>query len=351
MNPGDVVVVVPSNRGVSAARLAAIHEDVDVLVVADGDAPVRCDRPNSRVFDVPFQRRYMGADFDLIPRGTAACRNFGFYYVWRETAHRLIITLDDDVTTSEGFLDAYALLDTTPTLPTATACRWINTVALLDGGPACFARGFPYEDRTAPVFDLAVSTARVVCHMGLWDGILDTDALDKQLFERYRARHEPLTAVRPATRAGARVRFPLSSMNAGVVRDALPAMYQMPMEPSFAGDYALWRYDDIWAGYVLQTLAEIRGEAATAGAPVVRHDKIGDLRRELLGEHYGILMSPWFYDAIDEAAARVRPGPYAGMLAALAEGLTRRKGVPDLYWRYIAAAGGKLRRWAVMCLS
>ncbi len=351
MDAGEIVVVIPSNRSVSAGRLAAIPEDVDVLVVADGDAPVGCDRPNSRVLDVPFQRRYMGADFDLIPRGTAACRNFGFYYVWRETAHRVIVTLDDDVTTREGFLDAYALLDTTQTLPTATACRWINTVALLDGGPACFARGFPYEDRHAPGFDIAVSTARVVCHMGLWDGILDTDAIDKQLFERYRARHEPLTAVRPATRAGTGVRFPLSSMNAGFVRDALPAMYQMPMQPCFAGDYALWRYDDIWAGYVVQTLAEIRGEAATAGAPVVRHDKSGDLRRELLGEHYGILMSPWFYDAIDEAAVGLTPAPYADMLAALAEGLTRRTRAPDLYRQYIAATGEKLRRWAVMCLS
>jgi hypothetical protein len=28
------------------------------------------------VFDLTFQRKVMGPDFDLIPRGTSACRNF-----------------------------------------------------------------------------------------------------------------------------------------------------------------------------------------------------------------------------------------------------------------------------------
>lgn len=360
MNPREWVVVVPSNREVSADRLRAIPGDVEVIVVEDGDAPVRCDRPGSRLLDLPFQRRYMGKDIDLVPRETAACRNFGFYYVWRETDYKYVITLDDDVVARDGFLESYRLLGERVELPTAVGCAWLNPIALFEDAPSCFARGFPYEERCEAPLQFTTTTARVVCHMGLWDGMLDTNAIDKQLFAAYRLRHDGLRVKEPAVRVGTdveRVKSPVSSMNVGFIRELLPAMYQMPMHRRFAADYGLWRYDDIWAGYVAQTLIAIRDEAATVGAPIVYHDKNGDLQRELRGEHYGVLMSRFMYDVVAMAADGVRPAPYAQMLADLSERIltngpdSRGANVPALYWRYIDETSRRLQRWATLCLS
>jgi len=361
VNPSEWVVVVPSNRQVSAARLRAIPDGVDVLVVEDGDTPVRCDRAACRVLDIPFQRRYMGSDFDLIPRGTAACRDFGFYYVWRETDCKYVVTLDDDVETRAGFLECYGVLGATLTLPTVVGRPWVNTIDMFENAPPCFARGFPYEERNGGAGATVPTTARVVCHMGLWDGMLDTNALDKQLIARYRQNHDGLRVARPSVRVGTgadRAKYPVSSMNVGFIRDLVPAMYQMPMQPRFAPDYALWRYDDIWAGYLAQTLIAIRDDAATVGAPVVYHDKAGDLARELCGEHYGVLMSRFMYEVIDMAAERVAAGSYARMAADLAEGILthgeeygRKANVPALYWRYIEDTSRRLQRWSTLCLS
>jgi len=152
--------------------------------------------------------------------------------------------------------------------------------------------------------------------VGLWDRVLDTHALDKHLFGAYRAEYPNLRLSRSIVRPGCEAHpmyFPFSSMNFGFVRELLPAMYQMPMRPRFADRYALWRYDDIWTGYIAQSLATKRGDAFTTGAPIVDHQKAGDLDRELLGEHYGMLISPYLYGAVDRAMSDVKAASYSRM--------------------------------------
>ena len=72
MNTSQWAVVIPSNRAVSSASLAALPPDLRVYVVEDGPVPLAVDHPGARIFTQDFQRRFMGPDFDLIPRGTAA---------------------------------------------------------------------------------------------------------------------------------------------------------------------------------------------------------------------------------------------------------------------------------------
>jgi hypothetical protein len=352
-------VVIPSNREVLASRLAAIPAAVAIYVVEDSDAPVHVNRPDARVFSKEFQRRFMGRDYDLIPRGTAACRNFGFYYVWQETSCRYILSLDDDVATRDGFMEGYAPLGERRTIDTAGGAEWLNTIGLFDDAPPCYARGFPFDARVPSTTEWSLTTAPVVAHMGLWDGVLDTHAVDKQLFADYRVAYEklslPRTLVRPAS-APCVSRFPFSSMNFGFVRDVLPAMYQIAMRPRFLDRYALWRYDDIWAGYIVQTLAAKRGDACTLGAPVVAHQKAGDLQRELMGEHYGILMSPYLYAVVDHAAEDVRPSSYLEMYGDLMERILtsedawrRRVAVPPAYASFITGLAAASVRWANLC--
>lgn len=258
----------------------------------------------------------MGRDFDLIPRGTAACRNFAFCYLWRETDVSFIVSLDDAVVTRPGFIEAYQVLGTSGRLDTITGSDWLNTISLFEDPPECYARGYPYEARVETTTRLTDTTARVVCHMGLWDRVLDTHALDKHLFGAYRAEYPNLRLSRSIVRPGCEAHpmyFPFSSMNFGFVRELLPAMYQMPMRPRFADRYALWRYDDIWTGYIAQSLATKRGDAFTTGAPIVDHQKAGDLDRELLGEPGGVIVwddyTPYWKGVKETLDALVRMVP------------------------------------------
>jgi hypothetical protein len=72
----DCVIVIPSCRSIDPLHLEHVSERVPILVVDDGDGSLRSPGPNVRVLDKTFQRKYMGADFDLIPRNTSACCNF-----------------------------------------------------------------------------------------------------------------------------------------------------------------------------------------------------------------------------------------------------------------------------------
>ena len=134
MRGAQCAVVIPSCRTVTAERLSRIPEDTSIYVVCDTDAAIAAVRPGMKVFDLAFQRKVMGADYDLIPRRTSACRNFGFFYVWKHTGHEYVISIDDDVEPGEGFLDHFAHLGETRALDTACGVRWLNTIPFRNAG-------------------------------------------------------------------------------------------------------------------------------------------------------------------------------------------------------------------------
>jgi hypothetical protein len=340
---------------VTAERLSRIPEETSIYVVCDTDAAIAAVRPGMKVFDLDFQRKVMGADYDLIPRRTSACRNFGFFYVWKHTGHEYVISIDDDVEPGEGFLDHFAHLGETRALDTACGVRWLNTLDLLEGCEGLYPRGFPFAERVAGTPAWARTRTRVACHMGLWDGVLDTHAIDKHLFDDYRRQRTGLRARRHFTRVGTArdpTKFPLCSMNFGFVRDALPLMYQMPMPAEFVDRYPLGRYEDIWAGYIAQSLIALRDEAVTVGAPIVRHVKEGTIDHELHVEHFGTLLSPYLFGVVDEAVPDVRVASYVEMYAHLCDlvltrgdAIRRRLAIPGSFWRYIESCFRAISRW------
>lgn len=358
MRPDQCAIVIPSCRAVSAERLAWIPESTPIYVVSDTTAAIDPVRKGMRVFDLAAQRDLMGRDHDLIPRGSSACRNFGFFYVWHYTDHEYIISLDDDVQPREGFLQSFAHLGERRDLDTAIGPRWFNTLDLLEGCQGLYPRGFPFTERVRTATTWTVTSARVACHMGLWDGILDTHAIDKALFADYREPRPAVALRRELVRIGSPaspVKFPLCSMNFGVIRDALPAMYKFAMPAAFADRYPLGRFEDIWSGYIAQTLIDLRGDASTAGGPIVRHLKQGALDSELAAEHYGMLLSSHLYAFIDDAAADVKAGAYIEMYAHLADRVLTRvlpgaaaRQVPPLFRDYIESSFRAIGRWCAL---
>jgi hypothetical protein len=360
------VVIIPSIRTIEADRIAAIPEDVDIFVVDDSDGSIRPSRDRMRVFTYADQREVMGKDYDLIPHKTAACRNFAFYYVYRHTDHDVVITLDDDVLCPPDFMASYSVVGTSGEFPNVTVEGegWYNTIAHMGvkgtNGETLYPRGFPYWLRHPLAETRSRVRGRVTCIMGLWSNVLDYDGLDKYLFEDYRALHQEVTLGEPLLTVGTPARptkFSFCAMNFAFHRDMLPAAYQMPMDREIAPGYPIWRFDDIWAGYVIEALVHKRGGADLIGIgdPVGTHLKEGNLVREVHGEHYGHLMSPYFYAFIDAGVAAIRPGTYAAMYLDLFTHLVDHFGrladelrCPPLYRSYFIETFERLQRWGAL---
>ncbi len=358
------VVIIPSIRTIEADRIAAIPEDVDIFVVDDSDGNIKPSRDRMTVFTYADQREVMGKDYDLIPHKTAACRNFAFYYIYKHTDHDLIITLDDDVFCPPDFMSAYSAIGTTREFPNVEVDGWYNTIDFMgvrgDGGREIYPRGFPYWLRSPLEKRFGTATGRLVCIMGLWTNVLDYDGLDKYLFEDYRSLHHEAKLVEPLLTVGTPkcpTKFSFCAMNFAFHRDMLPAAYQMPMDREIAPGYPIWRFDDIWAGYVIEALVHKRGGADVIGIgnPVGTHLKEGNLVREVHGEHYGHLMSPYFYDMIETGVAAIAPGSYAAMyqdlFGTLSANFTKIADdlrCPELYRGYFRETFERLHRWAVL---
>jgi hypothetical protein len=201
---------------------------------------------------------------------------------------------------------------------------------------------------------------RLVCLMGLWSNVLDYDAIDKYLFEDYRRLQPEVTPMARIMTIGTPAvptKFPFCAMNFAFHRDMLPAAYQMPMDREIAPGYPIWRFDDIWAGYVIESLVHKHGgdDVIGIGSPIVTHLKEGNLHREVHGEHFGNLMSPYFYALIDAGIAAIAPGTYAAMYFDLFnylvddfQALAHDLSIPPLYCAYFLDTFQRLRRWAAL---
>ena len=358
------VVIIPSIRTIDSRNIAAIPEDIDILVVDDSDGSIKPTRPKMQVFTYADQREVMGRDYDLIPHKTAACRNFAFYYVYKYTDHDVIITIDDDCLLPSDFMPSYAQVGMISEWPNVTVQGWYNTIAFLGvTGKAertLYPRGFPFWLRYPTEEAHRAVHGRLVCLMGLWSNVLDYDAIDKYLFDDYRELHPAVTSIAPTMTIGTSAvptKFPFCAMNFAFHRDLLPAAYQMPMDREIAPGYPIWRFDDIWAGYVIESLVHKRGGADVIGIgkPIVKHLKEGNLLREIHGEHFGNLMSPYFYTLIDAGIAAIAPDNYAAMyfdlftyLVADFKALADDLRIPSLYCAYFLDTFQRLQRWAAL---
>jgi hypothetical protein len=362
--PVKPVLVIPSIRDIVPERIAAVPEDVDVFVIDDSDGNIRQSRDRMKVFYYRDQREVMGADYDLIPHKTAACRNFAFYYIWKYTDHDLIVTIDDDVVCPPEFMAAYSVVGTEAEWPNVQVDGWYNTIKFAGvhgaDGRTLYPRGFPFWLRYPQPERRTTVRGRLMCIMGLWSNVLDYDGIDKYLFGDYGELREQVRLAEPLLTVGSPqcpTKFSFCAMNFAFHRDLLPAAYQMPMDREIAPGYPIWRFDDIWAGYVIESLVHHRGgeDVIAVGEPVVKHLKEGNLQKEVHGEHYGHLMAPYFYDLIDLGVAATPPGTYAAMYLALFTYLSEEFDrlcdeirCPALYRTYFRETFSRLRRWAAL---
>lgn len=341
----------PSIREINLEYLAHIPEEIKVIVVDDSNGSISPNRKNMEVYRYDDYTRVLDGQADLIPRKTDTCRSFGFYMAWRE-GFKKIITLDDDCKTHENFLAQHSIVGTNATVKSIEQRPWYNTLDILEwkpnGQPEArhYARGVPYCYRVEPPVDPTYSTikGRVVCNMGLWLKVPDInglDKLDKEVPEGIAIKEDTLAIAKGTN-------FSLCIMNVAILTEAIPAFYQLPMNIRIC-NAQLDRFGDIWSGYILKRLADVRGDVLTIGNPCVTHTKAGNTIRETRVEHFGHLLEHFFYPLVDESADATKSSDYATMYAEFAQNFTRgaqRMKLAPEYENFFTTMGDKMYRWA-----
>jgi hypothetical protein len=213
---------------------------------------------------------------DIISRRDSGIRAYGFWRAWVMGAD-YIFTLDDDCFPVGGDYVRQHLqnLEATPV--------WHSSV------PHLRVRGLPYAN--------AGTLRNVYVSMGLWVGHPDVDAI--QLLAHPSPggeRRDPVLDRGLSSRLmPGEQYFPLCGMNLAFRREAACLMYFPPM--GLNSPYS--RFDDIWAGLVLQRICRHLRYGIVCGQPVVEHRRASDPFTNLVKEAPGIRTNENLWQIID----------------------------------------------------
>jgi hypothetical protein len=335
----SVAVVIPMPNDPPWELFDHIPTDVAIIVSDDSDGQLAPPpRDNVFVLDYAAQEAYAGTHYAAMPHKSAASRNIGHYVAFKE-GFDVIIALDYDCGTREGWLDAHLeALDKVfdaPAVRPVLSNGWVNSIDT----PGFYSRGYPYEFRTPDRAEVEQATVsgEVKLNMGVWDGVLDLNGVDKL---QGGEPGDPMLASDVNRIALGNI--PVCGMNTSFSADITPAYYFLP--DLWVNGWQLSRHDDIWGGYVAKKLMDLRGDLFAYGHPVVAHTRQTPLERVVVLEQWMHLMSMGFYDLIDEAVTAVASGSYTDMFANLVEEFSRgisRSSLPSHYlWVY-----GELADW------
>lgn len=215
----------------------------------------------------------------VFSRRDSAIRSYGFWWAWMMAKAKVIFTLDDDCLPSDIEDPGYFICEHMKNL-TATP-MWTSSV------PGLRVRGLPYRNlgKSEPAFS-----------MGLWHNVPDLDAptaLVKGVQGLSAEKLEKIgTRVMPSTQY-----FPFCGMNFAFTREMTPLCYFPPMGEGLP----YGRFDDIWAGLVIQKVCRVLVRGITVGKPYVNHTKVSDTFVNLVKEAPGIRDNEVMWEVIEAA--------------------------------------------------
>jgi len=237
----------PTKDWIYALEREAKLGNADVFIIDDSDGKLGELPSNWRVYDYAKQKEFLGElyeDFATMFHKCSACRIFGHLVAYKEN-YDVIIGLDSDCVVPFFFVQSHLSI-----LNTKKAYGWSNPL----GGSGWFTRGYPYSMRDW----------RIIANMGMWDNVLDLNGKDRQKDEPKRINVVGST-IAPAP-------LPFSGMNFSMLREAIPGFLFLPNFKYQNNDFR--RIDDVWGGYIFQSLMRKRREAVVYGQPIVFHDTI-----------------------------------------------------------------------------
>jgi hypothetical protein len=244
--------------------------------------------------------------FDCIQR-----RSIGMMMAWENGAD-IIITIDDDnFVMPQDFIGLHRCAGSVREVTAyASTSGWFNVCSFLevDHGVRFYHRGYPQKQRW--IEDLHFVTSyrsqrRIAVNAGFWLDDPDIDSftrIDRQPVVRgLKTPWEGNFALQPGTWS------PFNSQNTALMRDVVPAYFLSPYDG---------RYDDIWASYIINRIAEHFGHVICFGTPLVRQQRnVHDIWKDLDAERNGVKMTDDFCEALRSIG--LRGSTYHGCLAEI----------------------------------
>lgn len=319
-----MIVVIPSNRPVELAHLQPlIDAGARFVVVDDSEGTVKVDHPAFRVYNWADRKRMLGTRDRHFPRRNGACRDFGFWLAWQESdPGEAIVALDDDcrVTDADFAARVEAALSPAPRPIVTCAGTHLNILDLYaDNHPRLFPRGFPYSARLDA--DVArpegQSAAAPAFALGLWRGVFDINAVDKVSGRAFDFADAKLRVPSAVVAPGRLVS--VCSMNMQFRRELIPAAFQLPMHVEVVDDGVIDRFGDIWGGFILKTVMDVRGDAMAVGEPMIDHLKDGNHVRNIWQENLGHQLNDEFLDVLAVARDQLVADDPLAMMGRLTE--------------------------------
>jgi len=210
--------------------------------------------------------------YDFIHK-SAASKNYALYRAYFEEEDVCIV--DSDCIIPKDFQNKHLLA-----LSQKTG-EWDNPLQ----GTGFYSRGYPLcRDK------------EVVANVGLWTEVLDINGMD-------RAENEPKKPLITGSQIS-RSFIPFSGMNVAIKREAIPALFFLP---NF-GDFR--RHDDIYGGYIFQSIAKKKGDYISYGEPFVKHISEVNAYEDKAAEGEMICYQEEFNQLVDDAISRVKVGTY-----------------------------------------
>lgn len=346
-----MIVVIPSNREIELDYIAPlIDSGARFVVVDDSEGSITTDHPQFSVYNWNDRRRILGDLDPYFPRKNGACRSFGFFMAWKEgDADEIIVALDDDcrVYHEDFAVCVESVLSDTPRPVASCEGAHLNILDLYDGAPPnLFPRGFPYSARLGykPATIHGKASRPVTFSLGMWKRTFDVNAVDKimgppYVFPDIELKHESVIV--------AEGRFiSVCSMNMQFRREVIPAAYQLPMHVEVIPGGVIDRYGDIWGGFILKSLMDLRGEAMAVGEPMIDHLKEGNIERNIWGENISHQINDEFLELLGHASANIDPGEYLDMMQALTDEFERQSlSASPLMKVYLETLVPSLRAW------
>ena len=160
----------------------AIPPNIPIIVSDDSDGKLSPPpRDNVWYFDYAAQREYCGEHFAAMPHKSAASRNVGHYIAYKE-GFDVIIALDYDCGTRDGLARRPPRSARQGRRGARRCAGDRERVGELDRRRRRLRPGLPLRAAARPSCPASrptTATGEVKINMGIWDGILDLNGIDK----------------------------------------------------------------------------------------------------------------------------------------------------------------------------
>lgn len=324
-----MIVIIPSNRKINLEYFQPlIDSGARFIIVDDSDGSIKVDHPQFKVYNWGDRKKMLGHLDIGFPKRNGACRDFGLYIAWKTgDPGEIIITLDDDCKVYHAdFAQKVERALSNKARPVVTTHgKHLNILNLYHGTSSqLFPRGFPYTSRVdyKGITFSEPKQSNVTFSLGMWKGIFDINGIDKIQGPQYSLPDAELKYDSVIVEKSKLIS--VCSMNMQFRKEVIPAVYQLPMHVEVMPGWGVDRYGDIWGGFILKTLMDIKEEAMAVGEPMINHLKEGNYNRNIWQEHIGHLVNDEFVNILAELKEDLKPEAYLNMMETLSEGFREK---------------------------